>query len=141
MKYTKYSKHEPPIRKRKIACARRSIVIYLSNPSRLPHNSYPRILPHPFLSQTLPDRVIKPELEVRIIPLLQLAQPLQPPGLIPIHGLQRLIPVRVVDVGGQRAAVRAGLYQRSGFGAPFFGFAREVRAGGPSGEEATVLGV
>lgn len=92
-------------------------------------------------THTLPNRVIKPELEIRIIPLLQLAQPLQPPGLIPVHGLQRLIPVRVVDVGGQRAPVRAGLHQRPGFGTPFFGFALEVRAGGPSGEETAVGGV
>ena len=138
MKYTSTRNTNPP-RKRKIACARRSIISTHQPP---PFTIHPSIHIHPApqsdKSHTLPDRVIKPELEIRIIPLLQLAQPGQPPGLIPVHGLQRLIPVRVVDVGGQRAAVRAGLHQRSGFGAPFFGFALEVGAGGPSGEEAAV---
>ncbi len=133
----KYSKHDPVQKKKNSVCS----AIYNFHPSTSPIH-YPSIHIHPAPQSdkphTLPDRVIKPELEIRIIPLLQLAQPGQPPGLIPVHGLQRLIPVRVVDVGGQRAAVRAGLHQRSGFGAPFFGFALEVGAGGPSGEEAAV---
>lgn len=46
-----------------------------------------------------PDGRIKVEPPLRIVLLLQRPQPLKPPRLVPIHLLERLVAVRVVDVG------------------------------------------
>lgn len=85
---------------------------------------------------TLMNRIIEPELILRIPALLQLPQLLQPPRLIPIHGLQTLIAVRIVDVCRIRSAVGdSRLYERARLTAPFFGFVLEVGTGGPFGKE------
>lgn len=48
------------------------------------------------------DRIVKVELALRIIRLFQTPQLLQPPRLIAIPRLQRLIPIRIVDIRIER---------------------------------------
>ena len=48
------------------------------------------------------DRVVEPESVLRIILLLQCSELLLPPCFVPVHLLHCLLPVRVIDVGGER---------------------------------------
>lgn len=64
------------------------------------------------------DRVVVAEQVIRIILRLQSAELLQPPGLVTVHGLGRLITMGVVDVGARKKVGGTSVPEIAGFLCP-----------------------
>ncbi len=76
----------------------------------------------------------------RIIRVLQSAQFLESPRLVPVHRLQRLVAERVVDVHGEVAAVGAFVHETARCLAPLDGRGVETGVGGVEDDDCAMGG-